>query len=512
MANFDFSQARLDQMLADANTVEQVDDIEAMFLAGLEAQRLARLADLRNNSIKFLDLIDAMSGHLDRLSASAAFGANPAMQAIRDEIAALHGELHDAEGLKKTFVTSDGLVEVVNDEAAVPGVAAPVPLPPQGAVLDTPEPLNSSSYVVLADEYVRFFNGAGFRTTHAAKIKDFAAKALMHRARYEAVGNPLGIPWWFIAGVHQMESTYNFNTHLHNGDPLSGRTFHVPSGRPLAGTPPFSWEASAADALRMQKLDGMSDWSLPRALWRWERYNGFGYRKRGVASPYLWSFSSIYLRGKYVADGQWDGNATSAQCGAAVLLRALVNNGDVDIGTDLVTETESGVADGPIPADPVHAPNADVAAVVSHPFEAFWQANLADVDHFSWREFLFKGGSHANNGLNTDPPAEFWPNVIPLVRALEALRARLGKPISLTSIYRSPAYNAALGGSATRSQHMAFRAADFQVVGAGAGTPGDWAAAMAQLRNEGVFEGGIGIYPTFVHVDTRGSRADWDNR
>jgi lysozyme family protein len=58
-------------------------------------------------------------------------------------------------------------------------------------------------------------------------------------------------------------------------------------------------------------------------LYRLEAYNGFGYRRKGVPSPYLWSFCNLYERGKYVADGQYDPNAVSKQCGAGVMLKKL---------------------------------------------------------------------------------------------------------------------------------------------------------------------------------------------
>ena len=68
-------------------------------------------------------------------------------------------------------------------------------------------------------------------------------------------------------------------------------------------------------------------------LYQLEGYNGWGYRdvKPPISTPYLWSFSNHYAKGKYVADGVWDGNAVSRQCGAAVMLRELVREGLVKI-------------------------------------------------------------------------------------------------------------------------------------------------------------------------------------
>ena len=49
---------------------------------------------------------------------------------------------------------------------------------------------------------------------------------------------------------------------------------------------------------------------------------------------------------------------------------------------------------------------------------------------------------------------------------------------------------------------MRFQAADFSCAD-GRG-PVWWAKRLKELRDAGLFEGGIGVYPTFVHVDTRG--------
>jgi lysozyme len=54
-----------------------------------------------------------------------------------------------------------------------------------------------------------------------------------------------------------------------------------------------------------------------------------------------------------------------------------------------------------------------------------------------------------------------------------------------------------------------FNAIDFIVRGSPVG-PTEWANALRQMRSAGRFKGGIGTYPGFVHVDTRGSNADWN--
>lgn len=141
-------------------------------------------------------------------------------------------------------------------------------------------------------------------------------------------------------------------------------------------------------------------------------------------------------------------------------------------------------------------------------FAGYLKKHAPEVTSFTAAEFLVKGGSNASNRLNTDPPPELWPNVIPLAKLLQKLRDRVGAPIRLTSVYRSPAYNRAIGG-ATNSIHMQFKAADITI---GTGEPADWWATLKAMRAAGEFVGGIGVYNTFVHVDVRGTVSDWDER
>lgn len=155
--------------------------------------------------------------------------------------------------------------------------------------------------------------------------QSIVTKLIAHRDRYEGVAKVIGCPWWFVAIIHQMEGDANFATHLHNGDPLTARTVNEPPGRPAVGSPPFTWETSAVDALRLKGLDKITDWSIPRCLYEWERYNGWGYIGK-ENSPYLWADSSLSdEKGKYVRDHVFDANAPTKQCGAAVILRAMMD-------------------------------------------------------------------------------------------------------------------------------------------------------------------------------------------
>ena len=158
---------------------------------------------------------------------------------------------------------------------------------------------------------------------------------------------------------------------------------------------------------------------------------------------------------------------------------------------------------------------AQPAASESERLEAF-------IDRFGFRFFrgfeLTPYWSRTSKGVqNSVPPEGLWPFILLTLTVLDRLRDELGVPIQLTSTYRSPVYNGAVGG-VRLSQHTQFRAIDFTC---SAGRPEEWGRMLRSYRSQSfvnphtgdafAFRGGIGTYPSkgFVHVDTRGWDADW---
>lgn len=181
----------------------------------------------------------------------------------------------------------------------------------------------ATNFSKIASEYRQCFDTCQPDSERMHLIDAQVQRIRLGEERYRALGQQLSIPWYFIGIIHSLECGCSFSLHLHNGDSLAGRTVRVPIGRPLVGVPPFTWEASAEDALNMKGYVGLEDWSVASMLYRWESYNGMGYRTRGLPTPYLWSFSNIYEKGLFVADHKFDRNAVSKQCGAAILLKAM---------------------------------------------------------------------------------------------------------------------------------------------------------------------------------------------
>jgi hypothetical protein len=117
------------------------------------------------------------------------------------------------------------------------------------------------------------------------------------------------------------------------------------------------------------------------------------------------------------------------------------------------------------------------------------------TDHFTLEEFTISQTA-AREGINNTPDAAALRNLRALAATLERVRSRLGnKPVSISSGYRCPALNSAVGGSKT-SAHMQGLAADFIVPSYG--TVLQTARAVAEAGID--FDQVIYEYGRWVHL------------
>ena len=250
-----------------------------------------------------VDFLDS----LDQTIATAPVEKADAAEDLKEEASLLLGKVLQAEKMPRE----------APDEAGPPG-AAPV--------------VRAPKFEDVADGYRELFRTCEIRPDKFSQVKWYTDRLAdpARRERYQKIEDEICVPWYFVGIIHGMECAFDFNKHLHNGDPLRARTVQIPRGRPVAWNPPTDWHSSAIDALRYDKFADLTDWDLARMLYRWEAYNGWRSRLLyKINTPYLWSFSNHYTRGKFVADNVWDGNAVSKQCGAAVMLKMIVQSGMV---------------------------------------------------------------------------------------------------------------------------------------------------------------------------------------
>lgn len=128
------------------------------------------------------------------------------------------------------------------------------------------------------------------------------------------------VPWYVIAVTKEMEAGPDpgFLCSIAQGDSWDQVSRHVPKGRG-----PFdSWYEAADDALIKcaPYMALWKNWTTGGTLTILMKYNGVGQFLMGVPSAYLFSGTTVYVKGKYVADGKYDPEAVSKQIGVAALL------------------------------------------------------------------------------------------------------------------------------------------------------------------------------------------------
>lgn len=127
---------------------------------------------------------------------------------------------------------------------------------------------------------------------------------------------------------------------------------------------------------------------------------------------------------------------------------------------------------------------------------------MTKFGYFDSSEFACPDGSHSvwfhKHGIDVNPQ---------LVDLMNAIRKEFGKPIVITSGYRSEEHNAKVDG-VRNSLHTQGQACDFRP---------EWKNIEDLERLQWIAmklnpNGGVGLYDTFCHVDIRGYQGRWDNR
>ena len=118
-------------------------------------------------------------------------------------------------------------------------------------------------------------------------------------------------------------------------------------------------------------------------------------------------------------------------------------------------------------------------------------------------------GAHAKNKgsiWNTLPPKVWWTRMGYTLRVADRIALEMNvKQVEVVSGYRCPAYNAHCEGAKARSWHQANVAVDVKFPMRASQVT----ATARNLRDRGLFKGGVGGYWDFTHIDTRGENMNW---
>lgn len=128
------------------------------------------------------------------------------------------------------------------------------------------------------------------------------------------------------------------------------------------------------------------------------------------------------------------------------------------------------------------------------------------LHHIDLNQFIESHAQKKGSIWNSIPPKRAWNSMAYTLRVINRIaREMQAGTVEVISAYRNPAYNGACRGARANSYHLQNMAADVKFpVRASKVT-----AIARQLRDEGLFRGGVGGYWGFTHIDVRGENVNW---
>ena len=222
-------------------------------------------------------------------------------------------------------------------------------------------------FVALQSEYAALLSRVVI--TRPAEINLTAGRLLKYidAGHYKRGCDETGVPQPVAAASFEREAGSNFNLSPAQGDPWSRPSVHVPAHRgPFA-----NWTLAQIDAYKIDGLEevGAANWSWERACYEEELFNGFGYRARGLHSPYLWGGTNVQQPGKFTSDNHFDPSAMDTQLGVVPMMLRLVQMRPVlalpvPLPAAARAETVAGSKPAPVPPPaPVPLGHHDAAAL-----------------------------------------------------------------------------------------------------------------------------------------------------
>ena len=131
------------------------------------------------------------------------------------------------------------------------------------------------------------------------------------------IAQKTGLPPELIAAIHYRESTGNFDATIKDGSKLPAGVSFVDDAVNISNDAnyvifkeAYNMSADSVDVIAMLSIA--------------EVHNGTGYYKMGLNSPYLYSGTNLYTKGKYDADGHYNPDLVDKQPGIFLLICSIL--------------------------------------------------------------------------------------------------------------------------------------------------------------------------------------------
>lgn len=188
--------------------------------------------------------------------------------------------------------------------------------------------VSHKTYIIpqeLRDEYLKNWNRA--EITEQTRLDRGLQKVRPNYDEYRKISKQLGCSLFALICSHYREASCDLDRQILNGQPWDIKTSIVPKGEGPFNDFVESCERGFEIKPEMENPNNIID-----LLHFLERWNGWGYRRRGILSPYLWAGTNLYTKGYYTSDGNYSSRAVNKQLGCATLLKGLFE--EYNLSTD----------------------------------------------------------------------------------------------------------------------------------------------------------------------------------
>jgi lysozyme family protein len=187
---------------------------------------------------------------------------------------------------------------------------------------------------------------------------------LPQKPLYQRVEQLTHVPAAGLMALAMREMSGNTHKYLGNGQSLKQRTTIVPLNRgPFLQDYPEDFVSGCLDSLHLDGLDqvwkAIGGWSRARFCYESEAWNGWGYRARGIPSPYVFGATSVQLPGKFPRDHVFDANMMDPQLGTLAIVEEIFKQDPSLQFFDAAPRVEGAVVYINIDPHPVISTNAE---------------------------------------------------------------------------------------------------------------------------------------------------------